>query len=320
MPQTHKTNRGFNLLQEIIDRHTIPGVVSFAENEHGLVYASISSAACTAVIYLQGAHLAEWCPSGQQPVLFMSDRSMKAPGKAIRGGVPIVFPWFGARTANEYSSRTDGPSHGFARTSEWQVVGAKVRGNDVILTLSLDPDDSTRSLGYDAFRLVYELVIGENLELHLTVENRSEETISFEEALHTYFLVGDARQISIHGLEGTDYFDKTDKFKRKRQTESVLKLTGETDRPYVGAEAVVEISDPVFQRRIIVSKQNSRTTVVWNPWTELTAKLADMSPDGWMQMVCIETANALEDAIVLASGERHTMIAQIAAKVYEEQR
>lgn len=301
-------------LQECIASHTIPGVLSFAENEHGLVYASISSAACTAVIYLQGAHLAEWCPSGQQPVLFLSERSIKAPGKSIRGGVPIIFPWFGARTANQYSSRTDGPSHGFARTSQWQVAETKVSGDDVVVKLTLGPDDSTRALGYDAFHLAYELVISENLELHLTVENRSTESMFFEEALHTYFFVGDARQISIHGLGDTDYFDKTDEFKRKHQTESVLTLTGETDRPYVATEAVIEIADPVLQRRIIVGKQNSRTTVVWNPWTELTAKLADMSPDGWIQMVCIETANALEDGIVLAPGDRHTMSALIAVK------
>lgn len=302
------------MLQQCIASHTIPGVLGFAKNENGLVYASISSAACTAVIYLQGAHLAEWCPSGQQPVLFLSKRSMKAPGKAIRGGVPIIFPWFGARTASEYSSRTDGPAHGFARTSQWQVAEAKVNGDDVIMTLTLDSDDSTRALGYDNFRLKYELVIGENLELHLTVENRSAETLFFEEAMHTYFFVGDARQISIHGLDDTDYFDKTDEFKRKRQTESALILTGETDRPYVGTETVVQIDDPVLQRRIIISKQNSRTTVVWNPWTELTAKMADMSSDGWMRMVCIETANALEDAVTLAPGEQHTMSVLIAAK------
>jgi len=135
----------------------------------------------------------------------------------------------------------------------------------------------------------------------------------FEEALHTYFLVGDVRQISILGLEGTDFFDKTDDFKRKRETQSAIKLTGETDRPYVGTESVVEIDDPVLRRRITISKQNSRTTVIWNPWTELTSKMADMSPDGWTRMVCIETANALEDAVILAAGERHAMSARITA-------
>lgn len=302
------------MLQQCIAKHEIPRVLSFAENEHGQVYASIANAACKAEIYLQGAHLAEWCPSSQpHPVLFLSERAIKAPGKAIRGGVPIIFPWFGARKANDYSSRTDGPSHGFARTAQWQVAETKLRGDDVIVKLTLEPDDSTRALGCDAFRVEYELVIGAELELHLTVENLSTETMLFEEAMHTYFLVGDVRQIGILGLEGTYYFDKTDGFKRKRETQSAIKLIGETDRPYVGTESVVEIDDPVLQRRITISKQNSRTTVIWNPWTELTSKMADMSPDGWTRMVCIETANALEDAVILAAGERHTMSARITA-------
>lgn len=237
-----------------------------------------------------------------------------APGKAIRGGVPIIFPWFGARTANQFSSRTDGPSHGFARTSEWQLADVKMSGSDVVMTFTLEPNDTTRSLGYDAFRLVYDVVFGRELGLHLTVENRSGETMFFEEAMHTYLMVGDARQISIQGLADTEYFDKTDDFKRKKQSESALTLTEETDRPYVGTEAVVEVIDPVLNRKIVVSKENSRTTVVWNPWSELSAKLADMNPDGWLKMVCIETANALEDSVTLKPGEAHTMSAQIFAE------
>lgn len=299
------------LLQNYIDTHTIPGVVTFSANESGLVYASITSAACKAVVYLQGAHIAEWCPVGQEPVLFLSERSIIAPGKSIRGGVPIIFPWFGARTVNQYSSRIDGPAHGFARTSVWQLAGSTVNGDDVVLTLTLGPDDTTRALGYSVFSLTYKLVIGESLGLHLTVENQSTETLLFEEALHTYLSVGDARQISITGLSDTDYFDKTDEFKRKHQTESALTLAGETDRPYIGTEAVVTVIDPVLHRQITVSKENSRTTVIWNPWTELTAKLTDMSPDGWMRMVCVETANALDNSVTLSPGEKHTMSAQI---------
>lgn len=302
------------MLQECIANHAISGVLNFAENEHGLVYASVVSAACTAELYLQGAHLTEWCPLAQQrPVLFLSERVVKAPGKAIRGGVPIIFPWFGARKANDYSARTDGPSHGFARTAQWQVAETMLCGDDVVVKLLLESDDAIRALGCDEFRVIYELVIGAELELNLTVENCSTETILFEEALHTYFLVGDVREVSILGLQGTEYFDKTDDFKRKRQKEAALKLTNETDRPYVGTEAEVHIDDPVLHRRITISKQHSKTTVIWNPWTELTAKMADMNPDGWTRMVCIEAANALDDAVVLVGGERHTMSVRISA-------
>ena len=302
------------LLQEYIDKHTIPGVVTFAENEFGLVYATITSDACKAVVYLQGAHLTEWCPADQKPVLFLSKHSMFAPGKAIRGGVPIIFPWFGPRTANQFSSRTDGPSHGFARTSKWTLVEAKVKDKDVVLHLTLSPDDTTRSLGYDAFQLGYKITVGETLTLDLTVENKSTEPMFFEEALHSYFYVDDARQVTIYGLADTDYLDKTDESKRKHQDETALSLTGETDRPYLDTVAVVEVNDSVLRRQTIVSKENSKTTVVWNPWSEVTSKLIDMEPDGWQKMVCVETANALDNAVTLAPGESHTMSARVVVK------
>jgi glucose-6-phosphate 1-epimerase len=306
-------------LHDLSDNFAIPDVVSFEEAElGGLIRVLITSAACTAALYLQGAHLAQWQPVGHEPVLFLSDRSAFLPGKAIRGGVPIIFPWFGARTATEYSPRTDGPSHGFARTSEWQFAAADIKGNDVHLTLTLDPTDATRALGYDGFHVAYKLVIGAELNLQLTVENQSATTMLFEEALHSYFMVGDAEKISINGLANTEYLDKTDGFKQKRQQESVLRLTGETDRPYLDTKSPVDLADPILERRITVEKQNSKTTVVWNPWSELTAKLADMSADSWRKMTCIETANAVSNAVVLPPGDQHTMHAHITIKEFNE--
>lgn len=295
----------------------IPGVVAFSENDQGLTYATISSASCNAKIFLQGAHVAEWCPVGHEPVLFLSEKSSFSRGKAIRGGVPIIFPWFGPRSSNQVSSRTDGPSHGFARTSEWKVLKTAVVNDDVCLTLILEANDTTRDLGYDKFRVVYDVVHGQKLELRLSVENQSDKEIYFEEALHTYFAVGDARRLKIKGLADTEYFDKTDRFKKKRQEEIVLSLTAETDRPYVDTTAAVEIYDPVLGRHITVEKQNSKTTVVWNPWSDLTSKLADMDTEGWLRMVCIETANVLHNGISLGPGDAHTMIAQISVEQHE---
>jgi glucose-6-phosphate 1-epimerase len=298
-------------LQSLTDHFAIPGVLAFSETEHGLIRAIITTHACTAELYLQGAHLTQWQPTGQKPVLFLSDRSAFTPGKAIRGGVPIIFPWFGARTATPENQRTDGPSHGFARTSEWNLVFAAIAGDDLHLTLTLQPTDISRALGYDHFQLVYQLTLGPELRLQLTVANQSNTPLHFEEALHTYFTVGDAQQISIIGLSDTYYLDKTDEFKRKHQRETLLKLTGETDRPYLDTEATINLDDPVLNRRITVCKANSKTTVIWNPWSELTARLPDMAPNGWLTMTCIETANAATNAITLAPGEQHIMEAHI---------
>jgi len=298
-------------LQQLTDHFAIPGVLSFFENEHNLLGVAITTPACTAQIYLQGAHLTAWQPAAQKPVLFLSERSLFTPGKAIRGGIPIIFPWFGTRTATAKSPRTDSPSHGFARTAEWQLAFAALAGDDLRLTLTLGPSETSRALGFDNFHVAYEIVLGAELRLQLTITNLAETPLHFEEALHTYLSVGDAQQISIIGLSDTEYIDKTDGFTRKRQKETPLTLTGETDRPYLNSLNPVIVDDPVLQRRITIDKSNSKTTVVWNPWSEEAAKLADMTPNGWLEMICIETANVADNAITLPPQQSHTMEAHI---------
>jgi len=298
-------------LQQLTDHFAIPGVLAFTQNEQGLIRATITTPACNAELYLQGAHLTQWQPTGHDAVLFLSERSAFEPGKAIRGGVPIIFPWFGPRTATPDSTRTDGPSHGFARTADWTLAFAALAGDDLHLTLTLGPSETSRALGYDDFQLAFQLRLGAELNMHLTVAYSGAQPLHFAEALHTYLTVGDAQQVSIIGLTDTDYLDKTDNFQRKHQKESPLMLTGETDRPYPNTEAPVDLDDPVLKRRISVTKSNSKTTVVWNPWSSLCAKLADMAPNGWLRMTCIETANAVDDRITLAPGAHHTMQARI---------
>jgi glucose-6-phosphate 1-epimerase len=298
-------------LQTLTDHFAIPGVLAFSQTEHGLLRANITTPSCTAELYLQGAHVTQWHPTGQHPVLFLSDRSFFEPGKAIRGGIPIVFPWFGARTATPHDQRTDGPAHGFARTEEWTLAFAAVAGDDLHLTLTLGPSDTSRALGYDQFALVYEITLGAELQAKLTVKNQGTQPLHFEEALHTYFAIGDSQQVSIIGLSDTEYLDKTDHFKKKRQNEPLLKLTGETDRPYLDTLVPVNIDDPVLKRRITIDKAESRTTVVWNPWSTLAATLPDLTPACWLTLVCVETANVATNAITLAPGEHHTMEAHL---------
>jgi glucose-6-phosphate 1-epimerase len=303
-------------LQTLIDHFAIPGVLSFDQNEHGLVRASITTPACTAELYLQGAHLTQWQPTGHEPVLFLSARSAFEAGKAIRGGVPLIFPWFGPRTANACSDRTDGPSHGFARTQEWTLAFAALAGDDLHLTLTLGPTDVSRQYGFDSFQVACNLVLGAELRIQLSVGNQGTQPLCFEEALHTYLHVGDAQQVSLIGLSDTDYIDKTDGFQRKRQKVTPLVLTGETDRPYLNTQTPVNLDDPVFKRRLTVDKSNSKSTVIWNPWETLSGKLADMEPTGWLAMTCIETANVGENLITLKPGERHVMEAHIIVETH----
>jgi D-hexose-6-phosphate mutarotase len=263
----------------------------------------VSVPAAEAHVYLHGAHVTHHRPTGRSPLLFLSARSRYAAGTAIRGGVPVIFPWFGARAGHP-----EAPDHGFARTAEWTVESA-TRGDDgaVTLTLGLEPDEHTRAMWPHDFRLRHRVVIGAHLELLLEVENRSRAPFTFEEALHTYLHVGDVRTASIVGLEGLTYIDKTDGMRRKPSGSGPLRLHGTTDRVFLDATATCTVSDPALGRRLVVEKRGSSTTVVWNPWSDRAHTMADLGADEWPSMLCVEAANAADNARRLDAGERHAM-------------
>ena len=293
-------------LQQLNDHFGISGVLRFEEHS-GLIRAVATTPAASATIYLQGAHLTHWQPAGQQPVLFLSRKSDFAQGKPIRGGVPIAFPWFAADSKKDRFQGKPGPSHGFARIQEWTPSFAALAGDDLHLAFTLGPSELSREMGFDRFRLAFELTIGRTLTMKLAVANDAETPLVFEEALHTYFSVVDVHEISITGLESTSYIDKTDNFRVKPAAQAPLKLTGFTDRVYPNTTATCAIHDPLGKRTITIEKQNSKTTVVFNPWKELP----DMGPDEWHEMVCVETVNAGSNTITLAPKAAHIMQAHI---------
>ncbi len=291
---------------ELNEQFGVPGVLTF--EDHGeLVRGRITLPTCEANIYIQGAHLTHWHPAGQPPVLFLSERSAFSPGKAIRGGVPICFPWFGGR-----SGGLPGPSHGFARTQPWKLAFAAVlpdngEGDRLQLTLVLGPSELSRSLGFDDFRIAYEIMLGSTLGLKLTVANLGTEALKFEEALHAYYQVAEVRETALSGLESAPYLDKRDSGKEKTAPAEPLKLREFSDRVFFANSAPLTIDDAGNRRRIHIEKQHSATTVVWNPWPEGSASLADLGPDDWPHFLCVEAANTATDAITLAPGETHTM-------------
>jgi len=305
-------------------RFGIPNVLSFQQSPNGLVVLHVTTPAAEATIHLQGAHVTHWKPTGFAPAIFLSQRAEFTPGKPIRGGVPIVFPWFGDR----HDGKT-GPQHGFARISEWEVAFAALSNDELHLAFTLAPNDLSRSLGYDHFRVGYRVTVGRTLTLEMTVANDSGNgsahssgpaaqtaaadmaangaPLTFEQALHTYYAVADARQVSINGLDGTEFIDKLDNFARKIQDPGPLHLTGRIDRPYLNTETTCVLHDPAGARTITVAKEGSHSTVIWNPWRELTATMADMEPDAWLRMTAIETANVADNAITLQPGQMHVM-------------
>ena len=287
---------------ELQEKFGIQDILRFEETPAGLVRAVVTTAQADADVYLQGAHVAHWAPKGQKPVVFVSSRSEFAPGKAIRGGIPVIFPWFGPRGGG-----LPGASHGFARTALWQLHSAQETGGKVEMVFVLEPKDVADSFGYADFSLQLRVVVGAELQIELQVRNQSEKQLKYEEALHSYFAVGDIGQVSISGLEGTTYIDKTDGMKRKQAGNEALRLTKETDQVHLNTTATCVVDDARGQRRIVIEKSGSESTVVWNPWAEKTKSLKDMSPDEWREMVCVESANAADNAATVAPGQEHLM-------------
>jgi glucose-6-phosphate 1-epimerase len=289
-----------------LHRHDIPGVATFDEGPGGLPVLIILAPTAEARIFVHGAQLTHWRPVGAEPVIFLSEQSAFGLGKAIRGGVPVCFPWFGPRAGQG--------AHGFARNRNWIVDEVtQLPEGSVRAVFSLESSAETRVLWPHDFRARLIYTIGSTLAMELEVENISAEHFTISEALHTYLLVGDARQIVITGLEDTEYRDFPDRTQLTRQA-GPIQFTEETDRVYVNTQATCILDDPLLARRILVSKLGSDTTTIWNPWIAKSESLTDFGDDEWLRMACIETVNAFENSVTIAPGEKHTMGAYVAVE------
>ena len=293
--------------RQLQSRYGIPGALRFEAGPNALIRAIVATPQAEAEIYLHGAHVTQYRPRGGRPVLFMSAHSRFEPGTPIRGGVPIVFPWFGPRAGDPSA-----PMHGFARSVEWRMESAtQASDGSVTIVLGLDAANATHPAWPHAYILQYRIGVGSTLELALEVRNATPRTIIFEEAFHTYLAVSDVRQVSIVGLAGTQYLDKTDGMRRKSQGAEPIRITGETDRVYLNTKATCVVDDPGGGCRLLVEKGGSDVTVVWNPWIAKAHAMPDFGDDEWPQMLCLETGNAADHAISLAPGHRHEMRAVI---------
>jgi glucose-6-phosphate 1-epimerase len=293
--------------EELTAEFGIAGTLDFAETEHGLVRAAISLDGMEAELYLQGAQLTAWQPRSERPVLFTSPNSAFAPGRAIRGGIPIIFPWFGAAR-----HAPTAPQHGFARTAPWHLDSVETTGRESLtLTFSLGNSDVGSPFWPEPFRVIYTVVFGETLSLRLTVHNRAALPMIFEEALHTYFAISDIAGIAISGLAGMTYIDKTKAEVRRQQTATLLTFTDETDSVYLDTPSQCAIEDRAWRRRIVIEKGGAASSVVWNPWTAKAAAMADLGDPAWRGMVCIETGNIADNEVRLAPDGEHHMATTI---------
>lgn len=271
--------------------------IIFSEGNGGLRKLEIHTEHSNAEIYLQGAHVTKFQRKGEAPLLFLSEKSRFEQGHPIRGGVPIIFPWFGAREGK--------PAHGFARNLTWNLEEISSGSENVTLKLRLP--DSPEAKEFPKFTAEYFLTVGESLALELRITNESNQNLSFENCLHTYFAVGDIDAVSVGGLRGVEYLDKVENFARKTETNERIKFSGETDRVYLNTTGACEIHDAKLRRVIVAEKHGSASTVVWNPWIAKAKAMSDFGDDEYPRMVCVESGNVSENKLTLPPGKSSSL-------------
>jgi D-hexose-6-phosphate mutarotase len=297
--------------QQLNQQFGIAGQLSFRDDASGLVVAEFNNAQATASLCLQGAHLISWQPKSQaKPVVWVSRDAKMAAGKSIRGGAPVCWPWFGA-----HATEASFPGHGYARTVPWQVLESGTEPNGATrLTLRLVESDKTRAQWNHDCNVDLTVIIGDTLRMEMTTENTGAVDFVIGEALHTYLQISDIGSVSVTGLDGCEYWDKVGGSNLRKQAGAIT-FSGETDRVYINTAAQCVIEDDKLMRRIYIKKSGSHSTVVWTPWVEKADKMGDMGqPDGWREMVCVESVNALDNAVKVAAGSQHTMIVEYRAE------
>jgi glucose-6-phosphate 1-epimerase len=275
-----------------------PGQVTVAELAHDGAQVRVA---------LHGAHVLSYEPEEGQSLLWLSKEAIFAKGKAIRGGIPVCWPW-----CADHPSEPDYPAHGFARTRAWEVVETGKDLHFSRLTLALKDSEETRAWFPHAFELEMRVILSKTLKLQFTVINLGETEFTYTGALHTYFAVSHIDRVSVEGLKGCTYIDSIDGGQRKTQ-EGPIRFAEEVDRIYVDTEDSCVIRDEEWKRDTRIVKSGSRSTVVWNPWIVKAKRMADFGDDEYEEMVCVETTNAAEDAVTVPGQGSHQIELEIAA-------
>jgi glucose-6-phosphate 1-epimerase len=288
-------------VDELNDRFSVEGEVGFSEQEGDLVFLSVWNKYADVDICLYGAHVTHYQPSESFGVLYMSPVSDFEVGKPIRGGIPVCFPWFGPNALDASK-----PVHGFARLMYWDVseVAVLPDGSTRIKLMLASSEETKAQWPYDfVAEMTYH--IGKKLEVSLKITNTGKEEFSYTAALHSYFSVSSSEHIRIEGLQGTSYYNGFETTLNE-QAEEMLMISEETNRRYIDTSSACVVHDPSFRRSILVEKEGSNVTVVWNPWEEASKKIGDLPDEGFQVFVCVEAVNAYNDTIKLDSGQSHT--------------
>jgi glucose-6-phosphate 1-epimerase len=285
----------------------IAGQLQFIDGKGGMPIVAISNGQAKAAISVYAGQVLQFQPTGaSDPVMFLSDTAYYQAGKAIKGGVPICWPWFGPDPEGKGRA-----SHGFVRDRPWNVIGTSTLPDGrTQLLLGLVDTAETQAIWPQSFSLTIAITVGTTLQIELITRNTGNEAFNITQALHTYFTVGDISKVSVVGLEGTEYLDKVDGGQTKTQAGAVT-VAGEVDRVYLNVPASLTIDDAALNRKINITSTGSKTAIVWNPWSEIAAKMVDLGDTDYQRLICVETANAANEIVAVPAGGEYRLGATI---------
>jgi glucose-6-phosphate 1-epimerase len=285
-------------IHQLNNDYGISDQLEFIDGSGGLAFIAIKNQLATALISLHGGQVMSFKPLGEEAdLLFLSSQSEYVDGKAIRGGIPVCWPWFGPDPKG-----LQRPNHGFVRYHCWSVLRTTTTSVETIVLLQFFEHYKKEKTWRQPFELILEIRVGKTLTLKLITRNTGKKPFSITQAFHSYFRVGDINQVEVSGLAGCDYYDKLDQGTQKTQT-GVLTISEETDRIYTEVKSDLIVDDPSLQRWIQIASPGNETVVVWNPWQKASEKLADLEKNAYQQFICVETGNIAFDLVQVLPGE-----------------
>ena len=283
------------------------------EESNGLQYLKIDNPLAEATVSLQGAHVSWWRPkSATEDILWLSTNARFEKGRSIRGGVPICWPWFG-----EHPTDNSFCLHGFARVIPWELIeSSDLKNGATKIVLKMIPTETVKKQLTYNFELILSIVVGETLSLNLKTTNLSDSPFTISEGFHTYFYVSDIDNVKVSGLENALFTDKNQNFRKGIERDSIS-LKSSIDKIYLNSSNDCYLEDKKLKRVISIKKSNSDSLVVWNPGKEKANAMSDMGKkDEWRRMVCIETANTLENSVVIYPKLSHSISTEYSVQEY----
>jgi glucose-6-phosphate 1-epimerase len=302
----------FQNLDALNAAHSLRDQLRFVQGPGGFPFIEVRNTHAAATVSLYGGQVLSFQPrEACADALFVSEQALYATGKAIRGGVPICWPWFGPDPEGLRRS-----AHGFARTQLWTVHGTAAMATGATrITLGLADSEQTRAIWPHGFALTLEITVGPTLCLALTTRNTGVQPFAITQALHSYFDVGDVAQTTVSGLDKCRYIDKAAGANGAAKTQQgEVHFEAEVDRIYANPPAELTVLDSAGQRAIHIASTGSRTAVVWNPWAQIAAGMSDLKDDAFQRFVCVETANAGDDVVTVSPGKAHRLTAEISVQ------